>query len=69
MADIDVVKKSSNAWIWVIAAIAIVVVLFLLFGRGGGSTSSPTGSLRPAPQGVEQGVAAWTPAPTTFAHV
>lgn len=33
MADIDVVKKSSNMWIvWLIAAIALIVILWAVFG-------------------------------------
>jgi len=68
MADIDVVKKSSNAWIWVIAAIAIVVLLFVMFGRGT-NTGNPTGSLRPAPIGVEHGVTAWAAFDTPVARV
>jgi len=68
MADIDVVKKSSNAWIWIIAAIAVIVVLFVMFGRGA-STTHQTGSLRPLPNGVEHGVSAWAPPATLAAHV
>jgi hypothetical protein len=45
MADIDVVKKSSNVWVWVIVALAIIVLLFMLFGRGGGTTTGPSGRL------------------------
>jgi hypothetical protein len=63
MADIDVVKKSSHAWIWVIAAIAIVVLLFVLFGRGT-NPGAPSGSLRPGTLGVEPGVTAWASADT-----
>jgi hypothetical protein len=44
MADIDVVKKSSNMWVWVIVALAIIVLLFMLFGRGG-TTAGASGRL------------------------
>ena len=33
MADIDVVKKSSNMWIvWLIAAVALILILWAVFG-------------------------------------
>ena len=35
MADIDVVKKSSHTWLWVVIAIAVVLALwFMMAGRG-----------------------------------
>jgi len=35
VADIDVVKKSSNTWLWIVIAIAVVVALwFMMAGRG-----------------------------------
>jgi hypothetical protein len=34
MADIDVVKKSSHVWLWILIALVVVVALFFLFGRG-----------------------------------
>jgi hypothetical protein len=40
MANIDVVKKRSNVWLWVIALVILAVVLFALFGMGDGP---PTG--------------------------
>jgi hypothetical protein len=33
MADIDVVKKSSRTWLWVIIALAIVIAALFLLGR------------------------------------
>ena len=42
MADIDVVKKSSNTWLWVVIALVIVIALFFLFGR---NTDTRTGFL------------------------
>jgi hypothetical protein len=32
MANIDVVKKRSNVWLWVIALVILAIVLFALFG-------------------------------------
>lgn len=60
MADIDVVKKSSHMWIWVVVGIAILLALYMMMGRGGNRANSgnTTGSLRPATHGVEQGVSA-----------
>jgi bacteriorhodopsin len=34
MADIDVVKKSSQTWLWIVVALVIVIALFFLFGTG-----------------------------------
>jgi Na+/H+ antiporter NhaC len=34
MADIDVVKKSSHTWLWIVVALVIVIALFFLFGTG-----------------------------------
>jgi hypothetical protein len=34
MADIDVVKKSSRTWLWVVIVLALLVAAFFLFGRG-----------------------------------
>ena len=42
MADIDVVKKSSHTWLWIIIALVIVIALFFLFGR---NTDTRTGLL------------------------
>ena len=34
MADIDVVKKSSNTWLWIVLVVAaIAFILWLAFGR------------------------------------
>lgn len=65
MADIDVVKKSSHTWVWVIAAIAVIMMLFMLFGRRGnnnGSTTGPSGRMG-APNGASEHVAAALTAP------
>jgi hypothetical protein len=36
MANIDVIKKRSNVWLWVIALVILAVVPFALFGMGDG---------------------------------
>jgi hypothetical protein len=33
MADIDVVKKGSRTWLWLLIALAIVLMLWFLMGR------------------------------------
>jgi hypothetical protein len=38
-ANIDVVKKRSNVWLWVIALVVLAVVLFALFGMGDGRST------------------------------
>ena len=41
MADIDVVKKSSHTWLWIMIALVIVAaVFFLLRGNQGSATRS-----------------------------
>jgi len=41
MADIDVVKKGSRAWIWILLAILVAVFLwFILAGTGTQQTGS-----------------------------
>ena len=40
MTEIDVVKKSSRAWLWVLIALVIIAVLFFLV-RGGGNDTGP----------------------------
>jgi hypothetical protein len=42
MANIDVVKKRSNVWLWVIALVILAVVLFALFGMGDGRSTGGT---------------------------
>jgi lipopolysaccharide export system protein LptC len=44
MADIDVVKKSSNTWLWLILAL-VVIALVAWFVMGGRRTTQ-TGLLR-----------------------
>jgi hypothetical protein len=44
MANIDVVKKRSNVWLWVVALAILAVVLFALFAMG---DSSPTAGTTP----------------------
>ena len=34
MAEIDVVKKGSRAWVWVLMIIALALVLWFLFAGG-----------------------------------
>lgn len=43
MADIDVVKKGSSLWLWIILAIVIALALWFMMS-GGGSTANGTGS-------------------------
>lgn len=38
MADIDVVKKSSRTWLWVVIALAIILMLWFMMAGGGNST-------------------------------
>ena len=33
MADIDVVKKGSRAWLWVVILIALALVLWFILGN------------------------------------
>lgn len=40
-ANIDVVKKRSNVWLWVIALVVLAVVLFA-FGMGDGRSTGGT---------------------------
>jgi hypothetical protein len=42
MADIDVVKKGSRAWVWVLLAILLVLFLWFLFA---GMNTQQTGSI------------------------
>jgi hypothetical protein len=42
MANIDVVKKRSNVWLWVIALVILAIVLFALFGMGDGPSTGGT---------------------------
>ena len=42
MADIDVVKKGSNLWLWIILAIVIGLALwFMMAGSGDGAATGP----------------------------
>jgi hypothetical protein len=45
MADIDVVKKSSSAWVWILLVILLAVALWFLFGMNRNATT--TGHLQP----------------------
>jgi hypothetical protein len=45
MADIDVVKKGSRAWVWILLAILLVLFLWFLFA---GMNAPQTG-------GIEEG--------------
>jgi bacteriorhodopsin len=36
MADIDVVKKGSRAWLWVVMAIVLAIVLWLILANASG---------------------------------
>jgi uncharacterized integral membrane protein len=47
MANIDVVKKRSNVWLWVIAVVILAIVLFALFGmRNAPTGGTPVSHLR-----------------------
>jgi hypothetical protein len=43
MADIDVVKKGSRAWLWVLIVLAALVLLWFLMANDGGTTVQQTG--------------------------
>lgn len=43
MADIDVVKKGSRAWVWILLVLAALVLLWFLMMPDGGSTIQQTG--------------------------
>jgi hypothetical protein len=43
MADIDVVKKGSRAWVWVVLLIVLALILWFVFGMG--TTPTTTGQL------------------------
>ena len=47
MADIDVVKKGSRAWIWVLLAILLALVLWFVFA---GMGTQQIGSMEPGGQ-------------------
>lgn len=56
MADIDVVKKGTHAWVWWLLAAVIVLLVVMMLLRGGtdasvtpGSTGSGGSLTRPAP--------------------
>ena len=44
MADIDIVKKGSSTWLWVV--IAVVILLAALFFLMRGNSAPGTGALR-----------------------
>jgi len=57
MADIDVVKKGSHLWLWIVLAIVIALVLWYVLA-GSGARSQQTGlridrGARPAPIAAE----------------
>ena len=43
MADIDVVKKGSRAWLWVLMLIVLALVLWFIMANAGGQR--PQGSI------------------------
>ena len=61
MADIDVVKKSSHTWLWIVIAIAIVLALW--FMMAGGGTEPRAGSLINGGQPLAAALAAAPHAP------
>jgi hypothetical protein len=57
MAEIDVVKKGSRAWVWVLLVIALALVLWFIVGMG--DTPNTTGQLETAqPHGAAASLAA-----------
>ena len=48
MADIDVVKKRSNVWIWIIAAIVLVAIVWFVMGRDSRASATGMRTLPPA---------------------
>jgi hypothetical protein len=61
MADIDVVKKSSHTWLWIVIAIAIVLALW--FMMAGGSNEPRVGSMIDGGQPLAAALAASPQAP------
>lgn len=49
MADIDIVKKRSRTWLWVVLAIIVAAVLVFVFANGR-STRPGSGSVAPVGQ-------------------
>jgi hypothetical protein len=46
MADIDVVpKRTTNLWLWIIAAIVLAVILFAFMGAFSGDSANRVGEL------------------------
>jgi len=44
VADIDVVKKGSSSWVWILAVLAAVVLIWLLWSSiGSEATTGRTG--------------------------
>jgi len=43
MADIDVVKKSSHTWLWILLALVVVLALWFLMSRQSGERASLEG--------------------------
>lgn len=44
MQEIDVVKKSSMSWLWILIALAVIAAV-LWFVMGGGASTPRTGEL------------------------
>jgi len=42
MAEIDVVKKSSHTWVWVLIVLVVLIAAYFMFGR---SPEPRTGSV------------------------
>jgi len=40
MADIDVVKKGTNVWLWIVLAIIVALVLWFMMGRRGDTANA-----------------------------
>jgi hypothetical protein len=60
MADIDVVRKRSNAWVWIIALIAMALIIWALLAAFATNTNEPAtiGQMRPAVTTLALGIPA-----------
>jgi hypothetical protein len=58
MADIDVVKKRSNVWLWVVVLIVAALLLWALLAAFSGGTAEPVVLLQDAPARMAQAVSA-----------
>ena len=57
MADIDVVKKGTSVWIWILLAVVLAVVLWFVLGMN--RTETTTGQLHGTQPLAAGALAAW----------